>query len=67
MTSEHKTTEIHEMTGPELDRLKAHYVHTGKQLRARAVRELFTSIFSFKTKTVEKTIVLPGSLVSSTR
>lgn len=67
MTSTKKMTEAQHFNAADLDRLKAHYMHVGKELRAATLRSIFGSFFSSKPKNRDHSLTLPGALAGSTR
>ena len=67
MTSTQKMTEAQDFTAADLDRLMAHYMHVGKELRATTLRGIFRSVFSSKPKDREQSLPLPGALAGSAR
>jgi len=62
-----KMTEARDFTAADLDRLTAHYVHVGKELRATTLRSIFRSVFSSKPKDRGHSLHLPGALAGSAR
>ncbi|MCP5082955.1 MAG: hypothetical protein GY948_14805 [Alphaproteobacteria bacterium] len=67
MTASKKMTEAQDFAAADLDRLMAHYMHIGKELRATTLRSIFGSVFSSKPKNRDHSLFLPGALAGSAR
>lgn len=67
MTFEAKTTDTHNMSPAELDRLNAHYVQTAKRLRSEAITGLFSGLFSGIFDRFKGLFGRPHTLAGSTR
>ena len=67
MTTTPKTTEASAFTAADLDRLMAHYIHVGKELRATTLRGIFGSVFASKPKDHEHSLPLPGAVAGGAR